>query len=158
MIMTSLCVFWIWVIGLSAGVFLVSRTRSGRLFEMLYRPLILVGFSIAVLNGVRLYLGDVLTNGDSDVAILLHIYQTVLNPFVHTLIDLGGSWASRLVDLPLVDSQFHPAWRGNAASVAFALWEVMIEDLFLGSLFWFGASSAWLRITKIRHADGPYEP
>lgn len=41
---------------------------------------------------------------------------------------------------------------GNRAHalVILLLWEVMIEDLFLGTLFWLGVGTLWLRFVKRR--------
>jgi hypothetical protein len=67
-----------------------------------------------------------------------------MNPVVHLLLGPGGTWFARLVELPISDLPYLKITGCPAGSMAFQLWWVMVADLFLGNLFWFGFASGWL--------------
>ncbi len=76
---TSIYLFWSWIVGLSAVVFSVARSRWQRWLFFLYRPLLLTGFSLATLFHVRSYI-DAVFDGKPDWAIGLYFEQLYVNP------------------------------------------------------------------------------
>lgn len=118
-----------------------------------YRPLILIVFACATLFNVRVYIHSVLENkmeGTPDylaphASVDLFKQQASMNPVRLVL----GSGGSPFVWLTLGQPVFFlTGFQADLLPVL--LWEVMIEDLFLGSMFWFAVSSLWLKLSRRR--------
>ena len=152
--MTSVYFFWIWTVAISFGVWVASRTRWKGLLFFLYRPLVLLGYSVATLSAVRLYLQQVLA-GNTGTAMSLYFHQGYINPVVNILLSLDGNPLIRLIELP-ADFFVNPTTGCPTGPVAFILWWVMFTDLFLGNLFWLVVSSTWICLVK-RKIKGPQE-
>jgi len=155
--MTNICIFWVFIVAISAVVFVATGSRWEKPLHLLYRPLVLVGFSMAVLSGVRNYLHVVLA-GNTDAAIGLDYFQALINPVVHGALAIGGGWAAQFVESPLWGAPSLHLMGCPADSIAYALWWVMVADLFFGNLFWFIASSGWLSLAKRTKINGPTTP
>jgi hypothetical protein len=150
--MTGIYLFWTWVMVSSLTVYLVGRFRLGPWPSRLYRPLLVVAFSVTSLLATARYLSAALS-GHTDYAIGFLFQQDLINPVVRLVVE--STALGDLVYGPLSDVPMTARSNGIEGIVTLLLWEVMVEDLFLGTLFWLGVGTLWLRF--VRRRTGPFE-
>lgn len=151
--MTGVYLFWAWVVVSSLAVLFAAHSRPGRWACRLYRPLLLVAFSLVTLAAVGRYLVHA-SWGKLDSAIGLWYLQALINPAVRMIVE-SEPLASLLYE-PLAELRMGGGNR-LGAGVALVLWEVMAEDLFLGNLFWLGVGTLWLWFVR-RRTEASEEP